>query len=282
MRVHVVCRLNQARSVIAAGALRQLFPDFEFFSSGIQAQSGKPIPQIISEIAHRWNIEGIDHFSMQFGEREEIRSGDLILAADSEIFEYLSPMSIPGKLLDVSTFSLSEFFSPEDPVNMSFESTQSELAKMILASSRAVELNFNINPDNQISALLSLNDKKSLLRVLKKGNQKRIIIDMQLSVPDPIFWISNGFKVLQFNHRQIDNEDNKLVSTQEATVLVSRFEVENPIALLLSKKWRAFLDSLSSQLPVTLVIRPMNPLGDIDPEATLAMLHSSALELSNS
>ena len=277
MRVHVVCRLNQARSIVASGALRQLFPDLEFFSSGIQAQSGKPIPQIITEIAHRWSVEEIDHFSMQFGEREEIRSGDLILAADSQIFEYLSNFPLPGKLVDVSTYSLSEFLSPEDPVNMSFESTQFELAKMILASSRAVELNMDVNSGSQISALLSLDSENQLLHQLGKGDQKRIIIDMQLSIPDPIFWNSNGFKVIQFNHRQIDSG---IVMNQEATVLVSRYEVENPIALLLSKKWRELLGSLSRQLPVTLVIRPTTLQGDIGPEATLAMLHSSALELS--
>lgn len=276
MRVHVVCRLNQARSIIAAGALRQLYPDILFFSSGIQAQSGKPIPQIITEIADCWNIELLDHVSMQFGEREDIREGDFILAADSGICEYLSSLSLPGILLDVSSFAPIDFLSPEDPLNMSFESTQLEISKMILASSRVLESITSTPPIGQINSILSLGSDEQLFRQIPKMGSECLLIDMNLSVPDSTLWTSKGYQVAYFNHRNLELDS---ILNEESDVLVSRYEVENPSAFLLSRKWLDFLEEKASKKPITLIVRPLASSSNLAPETILALLHCRTVEL---
>lgn len=73
MRIHVICRLNQARSIITAAVIRKIYPELRVFSSGIQANPGQPIPTVIAKIAYKWDLQNIDHYSTDLASSEPIQ-----------------------------------------------------------------------------------------------------------------------------------------------------------------------------------------------------------------
>ena len=69
--ITVVCRHNQARSVMAAAALPRYFPNVEVASAGIAALEGQRIPQSILNLADAWGLEVQDVVSHALQDAQE-------------------------------------------------------------------------------------------------------------------------------------------------------------------------------------------------------------------
>ena len=162
MRIHIVCRQNQARSLVASALLRQHYPNFEIFSSGIQAKTGNPIPPIIHQIANRWGLDLLDHFSTNFKDGETLQESDLVICADKAIHSHLAGLNLPGSLLNVQQWSLADFLLPFDPMGVSPFEIEVELAKMIIATASTVVAHIGFSRSSNISALIYTRAKKIL------------------------------------------------------------------------------------------------------------------------
>lgn len=253
MSIYIICRHNQARSIIAAAAARNLFPDHEVITAGTHADHGQPIPASIVDIAHEWELPNYDTHSQHIGELTSLSADDIIICADREVRDELFtrfPATSPISLDDLS--DIPELV-PQDPLNLNSSSTRVELAKCVVLTVRYLQSQIH-QPSNRIWALHSQSgNRKSELQsahqwLVKTGG---IVIDTDIRIPDPTPWLAAGFSIQYFNPRSLDLGS---ISKEFAddTVLVSRYETDNPASLLLSRQWQEFIAQLSIQWPLLL------------------------------
>jgi len=276
MRVHIVCKFNQARSIVASALVRKLYPELPVFSSGIIAHDGAPIPQFIANIAHRWGLEKFDPISTLFELGEPVRDGDLVICADTEIFEHLALLNLPGTLVDVTQFSLNVALIPSDPRQMSIEETEAELAKMAIASMSVLERHVEVSRPHRCTTIFL--DNKNSERVIAfiqawLEETQGFAIDMNWKIPDRDFWLEHKISVTEFNPR---NFDLHLASNSAPVMLSSLYEIDNPVEILTSAQWSAFLDSLDS--PILGVVRVAS-MDELHAHTIFPLIYASELIL---
>lgn len=79
MKVLVVCRYNQARSIVIGAMIRKLFPQIDVVTAGIEAPHGKGIPGSTEALCREWNLPQFDRISIAI-EKLEIEHFDAVLA----------------------------------------------------------------------------------------------------------------------------------------------------------------------------------------------------------
>lgn len=276
MRVHVICRLNQARSIISSAVIRKIYPELEVFSSGILAQSMAPIPQVILDIAERWGLAKLDHLSTNFSLGEVVRDEDLLLCADSSIYLHLSNLGVPGKLIDVSALALDAQLVPTDPVQMSAFATEIELAKMSIAVLKALN-DAGLRPtSNSIDAIIFSDPQNIAFQEYLKewlASSKGVAIDMNWQIPDPLIWRAIGLEVSPFNPRSMNQN---LGSDFKSEVISSEFEIDNQIDLLSSNAWISFLRELDR--PALLLINQVQPDSQLDAKQVFSLIHAGSVK----
>jgi len=275
VRVHVVCRLNQARSVIASAALRRIYPNWQIFSSGIDANPSWPIPELIRDIAYFWRLDEIDLQSKRFPEDAPIQSGDFFLTADSGIYSEVSELAIPGPVYEVTSNSPLGELVATDPLDMPADQVEVELAKMTILSNfrlrdsigRILNVSATYARNNSITTLISF-----LEDWLNQNNG--LIIDMNWKVPNKEFWSSLGVNIQLVNFRNFASIQSTAAALKPRTLLVSKFEIDDAEQLLLSKEWLDTLEAVSENFPVMLV-PPISDLLCETPTSILASIHAS-------
>ena len=115
--VTVVCRHNQARSVMAAAALRRFFPNLEVVSAGIAAVEGQRIPESILNLADLWGLQVTDPVSHSLvGVQEQLLSSNFIVVAEDEFISNIVDMGIPPeRILSMQDQSFDHAVIPFDP-----------------------------------------------------------------------------------------------------------------------------------------------------------------------
>ena len=275
MRIHVVCRQNQARSIITSAILRKLLPDIQIFSSGIEAKTGSPIPIHISDIAERWGLESIDRLSTNFLDSNPAFADDLVICADKSIYSHLAKLIDTSQLLNAQDFALAKFLIPKDPVGMSLYATETELAKLIVTSVCAIESRRNLLESENASALLYEEGFEDLVQEIIKSwleSKKGLVIDLNLRIPNKTVWQSLDFPIKFFDPRRI----NEFVNIEpKNAILVSRFEFDNLARVFTGKFWSNFMRS--AKVPLLLLVRSNDKDPVLGPEVVLSLIHTSHL-----
>lgn len=273
MRVHVVCRLNQARSIIASAALRKIYPNLKIYSSGISAQNGGPIPKITLEIAERWGLTNLDHSSTLFQSEEPILKGDLVICADDSIFQNLFKFDLNCKLVNVLDYVLADFLVPSDPVSLPFSEVEVELAKMVVATNKALQA--NQAEEKKIPALIYAQGEEStaarFINSWLESNQG-IAIDMNWRIPDASIWERFDIKTAFFNPR-FPTQLNQFTA---GSLYCSDFEIDNQLDLITKPEWLNFLESL--EVPKLLIIGASEGYSDLAPGQIISLLHANKLD----
>ena len=139
-RLAVVCRHNQARSVMAAAALRRYYPDVEVISAGIEAVEGQRIPESILNLADAWGLDVLEVISHSLSAvKEQLVASDLVVVAEDEFISYLIELGVhPQKILSMQDKRFEHAVIPFDPVGQSGRILSAELAKAVMTSTQLV------------------------------------------------------------------------------------------------------------------------------------------------
>ena len=272
MNIHVACRLNQARSIITSGVLRKLYPNFQISSSGVKANTGQLIPSNILEIARKWNLVSLDLTSSLSNESQEIINSDLVLAADNSVASDLSDF-LTKKILDVTQFAQLDQLIPKDPLRLSLEEVEVELAKVTVATVRALQSCLPIR-NHEVCAFLTNKTLKDDAQWLRNwlDQSKGLILDMNFLIPTPEVWKASGFDIINFNYRNLQIDFDL-----KSSILVSKYEVDNLANFLSSSSWLKFINKISNNVPVLLYIKTSNRLVSLTPDEILSLIHSDIL-----
>ena len=142
-KIAVVCRYNQARSVISSAVLSRYFPDAKILSAGIDAVDGSPIPESIIEIANNWGIKLPYLTSISASAAvADLQEADFIVVAENEFIPILTELGISDqKVKSMQDEIFAHAFIPFDPVDHHDNVVSVEIAKAVMTTLQQVRSN---------------------------------------------------------------------------------------------------------------------------------------------
>ena len=251
--IHIVCRHNQARSIIGAAAIRKFFPEITVVSSGVEANPENPIPKSALEIAHMWDLEVIEEQSTPFLDiHESIKDSDLVLAADAYVAEKIRSFNPKLDVKEFKDFVQRPELVAVDPVVMDIDGISQELTKSVISSLAAARYLLGIA--SNIYTFLPMNEsnlelfRPQLLQICVAQNI--VLIDTSLRVSTLESW-----QKLSTNFQVYDERSTLPVieAGAQGAVFVPKYEGLTPERTLASLAWRDWLHQLSQSRPVILL-----------------------------
>jgi protein-tyrosine-phosphatase len=248
MKVLVVCRYNQARSILAGALIRKLLPELDVVTAGIQAQTGQPIPIVTAELCSWWGLNRFDRLSQSITDTDaatSIEEFDSVLVADGYVKQEVLKFWPKAKLVDLSELAENDLFTPTDPTGFNQSDFSRELAKIAVLSSAWASKSGLLDIISAQAILASSNSSIDSLLDSGKLNDVDFLIDTELERPSIDFWKSKGFEIQLFNPRQLIEFEVAGGSSSSTTVLASRFEIDNAEKYYLSDDWKQFIGKVS-------------------------------------
>lgn len=248
MKVLVVCRYNQARSILAGALIRKLLPELDVVTAGIQAQTGQPIPIVTAELCSWWGLNRFDRLSQLITDTDaatSIEDFDSVLVADGYVKQEVLKFWPKAKLVDLSELAENDLFTPTDPTGFNQSDFSRELAKIAVLVSAWASKKGLLDIISAQAILASSNSSIDSLLDSGKLNDVDFLIDTELERPSIDFWKSKGFEIQLFNPRQLIEFEVAGGSSSSTIVLASRFEIDNAEKYYLSDDWKQFIGKVS-------------------------------------
>jgi len=267
----VICRYNQARSIIAGAILRNLFPHLTVITSGFEAPSDSSIPQSVVQIANFWGLEKYDRTSTRVNLEELVAKEAYVLAADEIVYEYISSYETKLTISRMSDFADEKLLVPVDPTGLDIDGIATELAKVAVLTLRWAH-NLLQTALNVEGILIMTESGEVDVRTINPGG-KNLFLDCNIARPLKTNWIRNGQNIY-FNPRNLVSFNFQTLDDIDEAVLSSKFEIDDHERLFLSKEWAEFLKSLSNNRKVFLVSNLARPELLSLPGSILALSHS--------
>lgn len=267
----IVCRFNQARSIISGAILRNLFPQLHVITSGFEAPSGSSIPQSIIQIANFWGLERYDRTSRRLDFDELITKSAYVLAADELVLDHMSVYDSKLAISKMSDFADDKVLIPIDPTGLDIEGIAAELAKAAVLTLRWAHslLQTQLNVE---SILIRTQSGEVDVKTIIPG-ESRLFVDCNIARPLKTSWIRNG-QTVQFNPRNLASFDIQSIKGVDNAVLSSRFEIDDYERFFLSKEWAEFLKYLCNDRKVFLISNLARQDISSLPGSVLALSHS--------
>jgi protein-tyrosine-phosphatase len=248
MKVLVVCRYNQARSILAGALIRKLLPELDVVTAGIQAQTGQPIPIVTAELCSWWGLNRFDRLSQLITDTDaatSIEDFDSVLVADGYVKQEVLKFWPKAKLVDLSELAENDLFTPTDPTGFNQSDFSRELAKIAVLVSAWASKKGLLDIISAQAILASSNSSIDSLLDSGKLNDVDFLIDTELERPSIDFWKSKGFEIQLFNPRQLIEFEVAGGSSSSTIILASRFEIDNAEKYYLSDDWKQFIGKVS-------------------------------------
>lgn len=275
-RVVVLCRYNQARSIIAASILESLFPLVQFSSGGINAVDGDLIPESIIRIAEEWGIQlNSDCSKSLLAARSELLEANLVIIAETEFLNEIPTGYLDGKqVLSMQDSRFSSRFIPFDPINANPSQIKSELAKTIMTSVQLVAQNGLRAYENEVSAYIPETVEllgTNLIHVwnyAKDRNANLLVADFR--APNPILVNKMGAKIRKITKlNNCGSEDLVLspLNSETPYIVTSQYEIDNVENFALSQNFQKIIKDLSRERELIILTGPLKAgdLSFVDP-----------------
>lgn len=276
MKILVVCRYNQARSILAGAVIRKLFPEIEVVTAGIEAQTGQPIPIVTSELCSWWGLPKYDRLSQSLADTFSVnpaREFDAILAADGYVKEEILKLEPSSKIVDLSECAEDDLFRPIDPTGFGQRDFAGELAKVAVLTAEWITSLEN-STTLEIEAFLSNSYEKANTLVKSKDLfGYNIILDSELERPNAEYWKTSGHDIRFFNPRSLNQFELSELPIESNVVLISKYEIDNAEKVYFSDSWKGFLDAVSQMGNVGLISISHQPDYKPSPLSILSTIH---------
>ena len=272
-RITVVCRHNQARSVVAAAALNRYFPEMDVSSAGIAAMEGQRIPQSILNLCENWGLEvgEVVSHSLQ-GAENHILSADYIIVAENEFISEVVSMGVsPARILSMQDPRFDHDLIPFDPIGKGNQVVSVELAKAIATSVQLIREKGDRSRANPVNVIFSENVEEFLENLaigweaVRKSNGILLVADFRapnISAVTQNCEYALELKVNRVN-RNIDllggeriSELQLALSSRKRFAISGRFEVDRAEAFILSTQFAQLMANLTHDRHVLILTEP--------------------------
>ena len=271
--VTVVCRHNQARSVIAAAALSKYFHNLDVVSAGVAAIEGQRIPQSILNLADAWGLDVLDvvSHSLQAVE-EQLISSDFVVVAEDEFISRIFDMGVsPEKIWSMQDGRFDRSLIPFDPIGQGDRVLSVELAKSIMTTMQLLRVQKGFGYEFPVEVLFTTDeeDLQSKLRFAwenaKVTNGVVLVADFRAPNIQAVSQVCES--VLELEVNRADQEIRFLDGTQDwglqrvlarpgPLALSGRFEMDQVEKFVLGSQFTRLVSALASSRPVTIVTEP--------------------------
>ena len=260
MKVVTVCRMNQARSPLAAAVLRSNFPEHEILSTGVWAISGTPILKEVQTVADEWGLTEIKSKSNSMSDLlPELLEADLVIVAEDVHSQTIRDFGYKGDLVSCESVLPDYMFAPKDPEGMTLDKARRELGKVAGLSLRVMLGKLGLHSNKKIISVTPNGSSDVPLAVeaahLEAKNRDAILLDADLRAPlDASDLIELGLTPVYFD---IDNVlETGIPMLAPDQILVHARQLNHPERLYLSPKWREFLDLCCEQKELVMITAP--------------------------
>lgn len=264
-KIAVVCRYNQARSVISSAVLSRYFPDAKILSAGIDAVDGSPIPESIIEIANNWGIELPYLTSISASAAvADLQEADFIVVAENEFIPILTELGISDqKVKSMQDEIFAHAFIPFDPVDHHDNAVSVEIAKAVMTTLQQVRSNGFFPFKNEVEVFIPSsfedfeNGIKHMWDYAQEKNANLLFADFRaphfslaqnLLVPIREMIKSSQNGVLEVTLMARSGDSPYLIATRHELDAVEKFT--------LSSNFENIVNQLSDERPLLMITGP--------------------------
>lgn len=270
-KVSIVCRLNQARSLLSEHWLSRMYPKLDISSHGIEADSRIPIPKSVRDIALRWGFDLTGAVSRNFNAcPSEEFAETLLIFAEEEFLE--SFRSKKGKSLESVSFqalNLDKDLVAVDPIGLDKShgtTLEAEIAKALLCTSMAYHL--TSESSTPLSRILFPNDESALSKTLSLAQElrpeKAILLDLDFHYNSFSRFV-NISTLVEWDGTYTDMTNSVIPSLKSSAFSKHRIhpnkESFNPEGLILSREFLDSIKALTDNFQVIAICGPLNVNG---------------------
>ena len=188
---------------------------------------------------------------------KDFKSFNLIITADGETYFEMIARGYEFESARLDESVLDPSFCPRDPIAMSKQKMEIELAKVAHSTIRAIESKINGFRFHPIKCFIPISQEDSelawSLALFEHVNSGGFLIDADFRAP---FVISKSpeFRIKSFEVEEF-NSINK-PTFQSGDILSPAREFSQPESILVSSAWISFINELSSRAPVVILTAP--------------------------
>lgn len=283
-KIAVVCRYNQARSVISSAVLARYFPDAKILSAGIDAVDGSPIPESILEIASSWGINlpyltSISTSSVV----QDLQEADFIVVAENEFIPILMEVGISDtKIKSMQDEIFTHAFVPFDPIDHHDHVVSVEIAKAVMITLQQVRSHgfFPFKNDVEVFIPFSFQDFENGVEHIwdyAKENDASLLF-ANFRAPD--FSIVQNLNVpiremIKFNKNGVPEVILAAQPSQSPYLIASRYELDNVEKFALSLNFEECVQQLAKERPLLIITGPAEIEGRQFAEPFLIASHAT-------
>ncbi len=270
----VVCRHNQARSVIAAAALSRFFPDLDVASAGIQAIDGQRIPESILNLADAWGLTVLDEVSHSLeAANQRLLNSDFVVVAEDDFVQYIVDLGVdPQRVLSMQDHRFDHTLIPFDPIGHGSQVVSVELAKAVLATAWLLRAEEGFGYANPVHALFAT-DEIDFLNKLRSGWEKvrqetGVLVLSDFRAPNIHFVsevcdyvvelrVNRASKQTSYVDSSGEGALERAISSGRPFALSARFEMDEVEKFALSPDFKNMIDVLAADRSVVLLTEPL-------------------------
>ena len=271
--VTVVCRHNQARSVMAAAALKRFFPDCDIYSAGIEAIDGQRVPQSILNLAESWGLEVLEVASHSIDSaRSKLLASDFVVVAEDVFAPSIVSLGVaPEKILSMQDSRFGHELIPFDPIGHGNLVVSAELGKAIATTVQLIRAQKSESRKYPVQTVISKNEfdfEINLKQVWSQAiNSNGVVIAADFRAPnitvvsqysDPTFPL-----ILNRTNGNIEYLDGQgfitlehILNLQIPFAISGRFEIDQAEKFILSPQFGLLIKTLTEARPVWILAEP--------------------------
>ena len=272
--ITVVCRHNQARSVLAAAALRRFFPTLEVASAGIEGVEGQRIPQSILNLADAWGLDVLDVVSHSLeAVQDKLLRSSLVIVAEDEFIPHIVAFGIaPERVLSMQDRRLDHAVIPFDPIGQGERVLSVELSKAIMTSVQLLRAERGFGRSFPVEAIFPLDEvdfQNKLRKVWENlSGTNGILLLGDFRAPDIRAVSQVCTRILELRVDRLDpsidffegteNLDiHQILASSGPIAIAGRYEMDQVEKFALSTQFTSLIDKLGSIRPVKILTEPM-------------------------
>jgi protein-tyrosine-phosphatase len=264
-KIAVVCRYNQARSVISSAVLARYFPGAKILSAGVNAVDASPIPESILEIASNWGINlpyltSISTSSVV----QDLQEADLIVVAENEFIPILTEMGISDtKIKSMQDEIFAHAFIPFDPIDHHDNVVSVEIAKAVMTTLQHVRSHGFFCFKNVVEVFIpfSFQDfENGVQRIWDYAKEKDAsLLFANFRAPD--FSIVQNLnapirEMIKINKNGVPEVTLAAKPSQTPYIIASRYELDNVEKFALSLNFEECVQQLAEERPLLIITGP--------------------------
>jgi len=271
--IAVVCRHNQARSVMAAAALKRFFPTAEVFSAGVAAVEGQRIPQSILNLAESWGLDVGDLFSHSLeGAQEQLLLSDFVIVAEDDFIPNLLDLGVnPKNILSMQDKRFAHELIPFDPIGQGRQVVSVEITKAVMTSVQLYRQASGFRHDNPVKIYFAFEHANYFDQLEIAWRTTRdlggVLLLADFRAPDLKSVSSVCDKVLELTIDRVDKSIaisdssgagalQRALDSGEAFAISGRFEMDQVEKFVLSAQFIELVSKIAASRPLKILTEP--------------------------